>query len=491
MHDSPTYDPVRAPRQPTRASSDTRLGSSGVWLSGRSALFAALAAILVVGLVLAHRPWLAAGVVLGTTVLLVALLRPLIIIGLMLLIGPVDLSFATGGLTPLFETLGGLDMNGIRLIGLVISFCAIALVDRRVVREMAGPAGRWYLAFLGFAALTLVYSPSQIDGARLLLKLAYPFLVFAVVIGITRNREDLERLTNWALVGAVALALINPISVMLGGYHLDLEGRIRVHGIGAHQNPYSFYLLVMLLIAFTRFTVRGQLRYLILCLLMSVWMALTLTRVTLVAALVGLAGVALYDAVVSKRYRTFVTAGALGGALAIALVPVALERSFGYLPSIAELGSLLADPARLYETINWQGREIIWPVIARAFTSSPVIGLGLGASTAILLASFPPSMGGVIHNEYLRLLTDTGVVGAVLFATAIGVWALAMIRVGRTRDAWIREYTLPAFAGILAWAVIGITDNAFDYYAPFTQYIGFLCAGALVAERTRTEEQVG
>jgi hypothetical protein len=71
------------------------------------------------------------------------------------------------------------------------------------------------------------------------------------------------------------------------------------------------------------------------------------------------------------------------------------------------------------------------------------------------------------------------VIGVGLFALAIGVWGWLMVDHGRRGEGRVREFTLPAFAGILAWAVLSATDNVFDYYAPFTQYIGFLCAGAL------------
>jgi O-antigen ligase len=129
--------------------------------------------------------------------------------------------------------------------------------------------------------------------------------------------------------------------------------------------------------------------------------------------------------------------------------------------------------------MNWQGRQVIWPLALKAFSTSPLVGIGLGGSTGILMTTYGGAMGGVIHNEYLRLLVDTGVIGTALFALAVLVWGGAMIAVGRKGDKQAREFALPAFAGILAWAVLSVTDNVFDYYAPFTQYIGFLCAGAL------------
>ncbi|HEX7117818.1 MAG TPA: O-antigen ligase family protein [Longimicrobiales bacterium] len=131
--------------------------------------------------------------------------------------------------------------------------------------------------------------------------------------------------------------------------------------------------------------------------------------------------------------------------------------------------------------MNWQGRQIIWPVLFKAFLGSPVFGLGLGASSALLIETFQGGMGGVIHNEYLRLLIETGLVGAALFAIAVLTWLGGVLRAGRHEDPLAREFAMPAFSAIVAWVFIAATDNAFDYYAPFTQYIGFLCGGALAA----------
>jgi hypothetical protein len=66
-----------------------------------------------------------------------------------------------------------------------------------------------------------------------------------------------------------------------------------------------------------------------------------------------------------------------------------------------------------------------------------------------------------------------------------------MVGVGRGGDGRAREFALPAFAGILAWAILSVTDNVFDYYAPFTQYIGFLCAGALACGELPEGSEVG
>jgi hypothetical protein len=69
----------------------------------------------------------------------------------------------------------------------------------------------------------------------------------------------------------------------------------------------------------------------------------------------------------------------------------------------------------------------------------------------------------------------------VLYFLAISAWLGGVVRAGRHASPAVRELALPAVGGIVAWAVIAVTDNAFDYYAQFTQYIGFCCAGTLAA----------
>jgi O-antigen ligase len=143
----------------------------------------------------------------------------------------------------------------------------------------------------------------------------------------------------------------------------------------------------------------------------------------------------------------------------------------------------------LYEAINWSGRELLWAPLVAAWMTSPLIGLGLGTSSAILRSLFYEDEGLVAHNEYLRLGTDTGLVGIALFLLAWIAWcrtaAAASAVPGRRSEAI--EMALPALGVLVAWAVIAITDNAFDYYAPLTQYAGFLVGGCAVLSRTSSK----
>ena len=445
-------------------------------------------AVVVTSFGIVSNPWLMAGAVLGMVVVAIALTRPLLLVGLMLVIGPMDLSFLTGGFKSLFPELGGLDMNGIRLLAATAGFVTYALHVKSARRAALGPLGRWYLVFLAYAATTLAASFDPLGGLRLYLKLAYPALTFLIVVGLADSEEKLLTLMRWTLgAAAVIVLLVNPLFALDGGYRIDPQGFRRVRGLGAHENPFSFYLMIMLLISYARFLVRGQWRYLLLCAPLALWMVLTLTRITLAGTVAGVLVITILSAFAARKYSAVVAGSVVTALVAIPFLPPVLERSLGYLPSLSELIALIQNPAVLYTSINVQGRDLLWAVSWSAFITAPILGLGLGSSSAVIRESFPSDFTDVAHNEYLRIATDAGIVGVLLFAVAIMAWLAGAVRLSIQGNARVREFAFPATAGIVAWAIVSITDNPLDYYTQFTQYIGFLLAGAVLAQGWRSE----
>ena len=448
--------------------------------------FSVAAAAVVLALVgtgygLAASPLLAAGTVLGVLLLAVALAWPTAVVAVMLALGPVNLAFLTGSAKELLPAFGGLDMSGIRLVGVSAGLGMVVLTRGDLLRALAAPPARWYVLFLAWAGATLAFSPAPLEGLRLLFKLAYPLLLFLVVAASERSPGEVRRLGDWALWGATALLLINPIFVVNGSYALESNEWLRVSLPGSHHNPFSFYLLAILLICIARFRARGQARYLLLGGAATVWIALTLTRITFLASFAAIAVLALYTAVADRNWRALLSAAAFGVVLGGLALEGVLVRTFGYLPGLGQLLGLLMDPLALYQAINWQGRETLWGILFLVFEASPVFGSGLGASSAALQAALRE---GVAHNEYLRLAVDTGVVGCVLYLLAMVGWIRVSLRITSDGGQGAEEFAMPALAAIAAWAVITATDNAFDYYGPFTQYVGFLAAGCVVLSRS-------
>ncbi len=462
--------------------------SQGDWRVAPTTLVFLLACVAVsYGIV--QLPFLLIGVVLGAIVLAVAIAAPLVLIASTLMLGAIDLSAMTGGFKSLFPQMGGLDMNGIRLIGATVGFTAFILNAPAARAAIVSRAVVPYLIFLVYAFITLAYSFDPLDGLRLYLKLAYPLLTFLLIIGLCDTRAKIELLAKYTLIAAAVIVfLINPLFAVEGGYRIDPDGFRRVRSLSGHENPLSFYLMIVLFMAFARLIYRRHLRYLWLCIGAVIWIALTMTRITFLASIAGIMLIALLASMRQRNYRALVAAALVTAVLVFSGLPYILDRSLGYVPTVGELGTLLSSPEALYSSINWQGRTNLWPIVWSGFMASPVLGLGLGSSGVVIARHFPADAASVAHNEYLRLAADTGVVGVVLFAIAMFVWLGIMVRSIRKDSIDVAEYALPCAAGIIGWAIIAITDNPFDYYMYYTQYVGFL-AGAAVAMRAMTARE--
>jgi O-antigen ligase len=454
-------------------------------------VLAGLAATVVMAAAgLAWAPWLTAGAVLGAALVAASLTWPAAVVTVLLFLGPLDLSFLTGGFKELFAGAGGLDMNGIRLLAVSGGLGLAFLADPAQRARLLSPTVRWYLVFLAWVGLTVAWSLDPLEGMRLLLKLAWPLLIFLTVSAPGRTRAEVERMADWVLAGAALLVVLNPLFVLLGNdVEVEMSGAVRLGGAGVGQNPFSFYLLAVALVSLGRFATRAQWRYVALAAGALTWIALTMTRITVLAGLVALAGAGLFGVLARRSVRPALVAGGVGVVVAAALMPVLLERTFGYVPTAHELMALAGDPVALFLSVNWQGRQLLWAVLVAAWAASPLVGLGLGSSSGILKTYLPDTVGNVAHNEYIRLGTDAGVLGLVLFTVAALVWLRSVVRAllaeGGREDRGLQEMALPALAVMLAWGVISLTDNAFDYYFQFTQFAGFLVAGVVVAARER------
>jgi O-antigen ligase len=245
----------------------------------------------------------------------------------------------------------------------------------------------------------------------------------------------------------------------------------------------------MLMIVFARFIVRLQLRYLWLALVLLGWIGLTGTRIAALTAVIGLAIIGVLSARSTGNKKVMV--GTLVGAVLAGAVflPNVMARSFGFVPSPGELFQLFREPLALYNSISWNGRQVLWAVLWGAFMASPIIGLGLGSSAAVIRETFGASGIRDAHNDYMRLATDTGLLGVLLFVIAVSTWLVATVRLSRSSDRDVREFAYAGAATAVAFLIVAITDNAINFYSNLSQYLGFLVACAVIAHAD--QRQVG
>jgi len=261
--------------------------------------------------------------------------------------------------------------------------------------------------FLLWGAASSAWALSEADTLRSLTRWALD-AVLLVIVATSVHRWSAFR----AVAGAIALAAVLSTFAGLGG---GVEGRLG--GALGDPNVQAAALVPAILLAGALALDSRDVRRL-------AWASVSAAcLVGLLATgsrggLIGLAVACVTMVAVGGRWRRPVATG-----LAVAAVAGAGYVTLAAPQTIRDrLGSITSSAA----TDGGAGRTDIWRVGTRTFRSAPVEGVGLGNYSAAVvnhlnepgLIRRPDVVVGqtkVAHNTYLEILTETGVVGFLLF----------------------------------------------------------------------------
>jgi O-antigen ligase len=174
--------------------------------------------------------------------------------------------------------------------------------------------------------------------------------------------------------------------------------------------------------------------------------------------------------------------GALVLVLAAALFysPVFQERFFG--ESRGEISDVIDG------NFNSTGRFESWPALFEEFTKRPWIGAGIGSSGSFVEEVWQYS--NKVHNDYLRILLEQGVLGLGCFLAGVG-FQLLSLRSGLIHGQDGRdEIRSAAILGFFVFLIVAFTDNPVVYGVWFMHPL-FALAGASYPPATsnRADEQ--
>jgi hypothetical protein len=157
----------------------------------------------------------------------------------------------------------------------------------------------------------------------------------------------------------------------------------------------------------------------------------------------------------SGPLRTFLAVAAVGSAVAVALLVH------------HEIGLRALAPSDQDRTAEWSSGLHQW-------LSAPLVGVG--PDRLLELYGSGGSSAHFVHNEYLQMAADAGLIGLGL----LGLVALSLIRALRRID----QLLCCAVAAVVCWAVGGAFD--FSWHLPVVGLVGGWCAGlAIESEHTR------
>src|SRR6202042_3193605 len=107
-------------------------------------------------------------------------------------------------------------------------------------------------------------------------------------------------------------------------------------------------------------------------------------------------------------------------------------------------------------TLSW--RLYKWKTLLPAWERAPVVGQGLGTTVTEEAVANNEFAGDLPHNEYIRYLVETGIVGLALLLGALALLIRALIRRRALDDPVLGASSL-ALAVVIGYLVNALADN--------------------------------
>jgi O-antigen ligase len=276
-------------------------------------------------------------------------------------------------------------------------------------------------------AISLAWAPDPSRGTELILQ--YTIAIFVAIIVITTIQEP--RHARWVFIAFVVGATLSVVAGFLvsgldpGSLDADEEGRLS--GGGGDPNVLAAGLVPAIVLAgavFSRYRHPiGRIGIAFAVAIMMAGLVATQSRGGILSAIIA----AVAALVVLRHHRAQVLAG-------LAIVATVAGLWFAAFPSAWQ---------RVTEYQGGgTGRTDLWRIALRVNAAHPINGIGLGnfEAEAKLFVRRPGQLTyvrlivdkpHVAHNTYLQILAETGVIGLLLWASAVLALMGATRRAGK------------------------------------------------------------
>jgi O-antigen ligase len=326
------------------------------------------------------------------------------------------------------------------------------------------------LLLLSIATISLLDSSDVPLGARDIAKFSSAYCAYLVIMNARPNAHKLKLLLTLLVASAILPIAIGFFQFTHSiGSAGTFRGGLRIQATFDHANTYGFYLVSVLTAIWGLWNVvssRVRVWVAVIAVASFVSVFLTLSRNTWAAT-------ALVILIVGWRRRRVLAAAAL-----------ACGGVFLAMPRLVTAIVILFNPRSGGNNNgnSFIGRLELWKTGIESWRKDPVFGSGWG-STKFEISS-------LTHNDYIRALSEGGLIGLGAFLLSIGSLVGASIRAAVGRSDLPR-----AFLGLtLAYMLVGFASNnfgkgVFQFYFWVLAGVSYLWAQT-VPEADSSEEQL-
>src|SRR3990170_1834742 len=319
--------------------------------------------------------------------------------------------------------------------------------------------------FLVACLLSLPFSQNLANSLSEFLELCSFVVLFVLVVISIRSKRDVQNMVVCLILSSVIPIIVGLIQILNNRYIVvGLEPSFRVYSTLPHPSAYAFYLIIIAVLTISLMN-RGKnpphkVKSIILLAFISVSLVYTFTR----GAWLGLAlSLFVLGILQKKKFQLF--------------SPVIVALLFLNVPLIYERFQPIFDP-RLSKFTSFAWRFGLWNSAISYFLAHPLFGIGFG--NFILIGHEITNFFMNAHNDYLKLLVETGIVGFLGFIWVLAsTWRIGIAAFKRVTDPYLKSIAAGFIAVLLSYLCMSFSDNIFNHGA-FQWYL-WAYAGLITA----------
>lgn len=362
-------------------------------------------------------------------------------------------TFSTGLLA--FSAEVGLDLMAIRLLVLEI-FCLLGLFisDRKSVWNLVTIT---YLLYLIWLIVGLTYTSNIMFGIRVILKYIYPFLIMLFASAVTWNREMFFK----AAYGARIVALISAIIAFIPNVEWYVFPNVFWYGTAR-----AIHYIPMAIFSLTLFYHLDQKKKenLILTVVFIIPCVLWIYRTSMIGTTLAL--VVFFFFKYKFRSLPIIALVFLLAIASVFYIPAVRNKMFN--PGEKFEMSQLFDGDITMDDVNTNARSVMWEwSLKNYYKGHEIIGTGTGNLQRAFYQEQEFSRGGrgIVHNDYIQILCDNGLIGIILYLPA-GLFAIIHCFILYNRKYYppvLRICAITAGASMAGVLITLYSDNVVNY----------------------------
>lgn len=338
-----------------------------------------------------------------------------------------------------------------------------------------------YLLFLTWLAISLIWTVDIGYGIRAYLKYLYPFLIMLFAATFVRSPLFIYVAMRWMIFAAFIF------SILLGGVMTHVLEIWYFYGDGLFwpMSTLADFLGIMSALSFVMWWHTGEKKYLILI----GWFFLSSVLQSVRTGLLAIILVMMFASYL--RYKAlslpYIALIALVAVSSVVFIPQVREKMFNEtakVSNISDLSSISTD------NIDSNARFAMWKwALDKFYTGHEWTGSGLGSVQQYMYENFVFGGLQVLHNDYVQILSDSGNIGLILYASFPLIFFLYAhnIIMRKKMDSLKITHAL-AFLSYIPVLSTMYTDNVVNYSFAAHAY-PFIFIGIAVAYTKITKEQ--